>query len=123
MVKLIDLILRETKLFKSCKLYSEICQAVICLKYGSNIAECPHLNVADVNGPLSPNLSCTSPAQFINSQAALNGNNKITIASTPPDPNILKWFSSDVLKNHMPTMPPLPTQGQKVLTLDDLEGT
>ncbi|XP_071093743.1 eukaryotic translation initiation factor 4E transporter-like isoform X2 [Haliotis cracherodii] len=76
-----------------------------------------------VNGPLSPNLSCTSPAQFINSQAALNGNNNITKTSTASDPNILKWFSSDVLKNHMPTMPPLPTQGQKVLTLDDLEGT
>ncbi|XP_052798817.1 uncharacterized protein LOC128230525 isoform X2 [Mya arenaria] len=37
-----------------------------------------------------------------------------------PD-NLMKWFGSDVLKTSLTTMPPLPVQGQRVLTLDEIE--
>ena len=62
----------------------------------------------DINGPLSPIMQ--SPPV-----TSISGNKG-------SDPHILKWFSPEVLKNQLPTMPPLPVQGQKVLTLDELEG-
>jgi hypothetical protein len=37
------------------------------------------------------------------------------------DTNLAKWFSNDVFKQQMPVMPPLPAQGQKVLTVDEIE--
>ncbi|XP_061162294.1 eukaryotic translation initiation factor 4E transporter-like isoform X2 [Saccostrea echinata] len=50
-----------------------------------------------LNGPISPN------------------NNKGN------EPNLLKWFGTDVLKTPLPHMPPLPTQGQRVMTVDEIE--
>uniref|UniRef100_A0A2C9KJI6 Eukaryotic translation initiation factor 4E transporter n=1 Tax=Biomphalaria glabrata TaxID=6526 RepID=A0A2C9KJI6_BIOGL len=34
---------------------------------------------------------------------------------------IQRWFSSDILKTQLPSMPPLPTQGSHVMTVDELE--
>ncbi|KAH9489343.1 hypothetical protein Btru_051681 [Bulinus truncatus] len=34
---------------------------------------------------------------------------------------IQRWFSSDILKTQLPSMPPLPTQGSQVMTVDELE--
>ena len=39
----------------------------------------------------------------------------------PADTNLTKWFGSDVLKQQLPNMPPLPSQGQRVLTVDEIE--
>lgn len=50
-----------------------------------------------LNGPISPN----------NSKAN--------------EPNLLKWFGTDVLKTPLPHMPPIPTQGQRVMTVDEIE--
>ncbi|CAH1801592.1 unnamed protein product, partial [Owenia fusiformis] len=45
--------------------------------------------------------------------------------STSPLPfannNFSKWFGNDVLKQQLPTMPPLPAAGKKVMTLDEIE--
>ena len=39
------------------------------------------------------------------------------------DPNLglAKWFSPELLKQQVANMPPLPMQGQKVLTVDEIE--
>jgi hypothetical protein len=37
------------------------------------------------------------------------------------DTNLTKWFGSDMLKQQLPNMPPLPSQGQRVLTVDEIE--
>ncbi|XP_052245299.1 eukaryotic translation initiation factor 4E transporter-like isoform X2 [Dreissena polymorpha] len=58
------------------------------------------------NGPVSP-------GQLVSSMA--------TPASKPESANLMKWFGSDVLKTSLSTMPPLPVQGQRVLTLDEIE--
>ncbi|XP_048729032.2 eukaryotic translation initiation factor 4E transporter-like isoform X3 [Ostrea edulis] len=50
-----------------------------------------------LNGPISPNSNKSN------------------------DPNLLKWFGTDVLKTPLPHMPPLPTQGQRVMTVDEIE--
>ena len=34
---------------------------------------------------------------------------------------IQRWFSPDILKTQLPRMPPLPTHGNKVMTVDELE--
>ncbi len=39
----------------------------------------------------------------------------------PDGNNLSKWFGNDLFKQQLPTMPPLPTQGQKVLTVDEIE--
>ena len=66
--------------------------------------------VCSTDGPISPG--------NMQSPMISNGNNNILKQETP---NLTKWFSSDMLKNQLPTMPPLNIQGQKVLTLDELE--
>lgn len=53
-----------------------------------------------LGGPLSPGL--------------YNGNNNLT-----KEPNLLKWFGNDVLKGQVP--PPLPQQGTRVMTVDEIE--
>lgn len=50
-----------------------------------------------LNGPISPNSG--------------KGN----------EPNLMKWFGTDVLKTSLPHMPPIPTQGQRVMTVDEIE--
>ena len=63
-----------------------------------------------LNGPQSPGVGNVSPQM-----AAL-------IGSRPGgDANLTKWFGSDVFKQQLPNMPPLPTQGQRVLTVDEIE--
>lgn len=52
---------------------------------------------AVLNGPISPNSG--------------KGN----------EPNLMKWFGTDVLKTSLPHMPPIPTQGQRVMTVDEIE--
>jgi hypothetical protein len=39
----------------------------------------------------------------------------------PGEPNLLKWFGNDVLKGQIPNMPPLPQQGTRVMTVDEIE--
>lgn len=34
---------------------------------------------------------------------------------------IFKWFGPEVLKTQLPSMPPLPTHGTKVMTVDEIE--
>ena len=47
---------------------------------------------------------------------ALNGNNNFK-----QDANLMKWFGTDMLKTQLPNMPPLPAQGQRVMTVDEIE--
>lgn len=39
----------------------------------------------------------------------------------PSEGEILKWFGPEVLKTQLPSMPPLPTHGTKVMTVDEIE--
>jgi hypothetical protein len=55
------------------------------------------------NGPLSPNP------------------NYPKAVSPNPGADLSKWFQMDMLKQHLPAMPPIPGQGQNVLTVDELE--
>ena len=48
--------------------------------------------------------------------AAFNGNNNFK-----QDANLMKWFGTDMLKTQLPNMPPLPAQGQRVMTVDEIE--
>lgn len=57
-----------------------------------------------MGGPVSPGL--------------YNGNNNLT---KPGEPNLFKWFGNDVLKGQIPNMPPLPQQGTRVMTVDEIE--
>ena len=57
-----------------------------------------------IGGPISPGI--------------YNGNNNMT---KPGEPNLLKWFGNDVLKGQIPNMPPLPQQGTRVMTVDEIE--
>jgi hypothetical protein len=43
------------------------------------------------------------------------------VTSAGSDGEIFKWFGSDVLKTQLPSMPPLPTHGTKVMTVDEIE--
>lgn len=56
-----------------------------------------------------------SPGHMAVSMATVSAGNK------PDSVNLMKWFGTDVLKTSLPTMPPLPVQGQRVLTLDEIE--
>ncbi|XP_064618979.1 eukaryotic translation initiation factor 4E transporter-like isoform X2 [Lineus longissimus] len=42
-------------------------------------------------------------------------------ASPNPGADLSKWFQMDMLKQHLPAMPPIPGQGPNVLTVDELE--
>jgi len=66
-----------------------------------------------MNGPLSPG-GLNRPVSP-NPMAALFG------ARGATGNNLAKWFGNDVLRQQMPNMPPLPTQGQKVMTVDEIE--
>ncbi|XP_076108608.1 uncharacterized protein LOC143076653 isoform X1 [Mytilus galloprovincialis] len=57
-----------------------------------------------MGGPVSPGL--------------YNGNNNLTKTG---EPNLFKWFGNDVLKGQIPNMPPLPQQGTRVMTVDEIE--
>ncbi len=35
--------------------------------------------------------------------------------------NLSKWFGNELFKQQLPNMPPLPAQGQKVMTVDEIE--
>lgn len=65
--------------------------------------------VAAVNGPLA-----SLGSSVVTSTAPLNNRH-------PSDGEILKWFSPEVLKTQLPSMPPLPTHGTKVMTVDEIE--
>lgn len=60
------------------------------------------------DGPLSPGHVPVSMVTVSNS-------------NKPDSVNLMKWFGTDMLKTSLPTMPPLPVQGQRVLTLDEIE--
>ncbi|PVD31744.1 hypothetical protein C0Q70_07162 [Pomacea canaliculata] len=62
-----------------------------------------------VNGPLA-----SLGSSVVTSTAPLNNRH-------PSDGEILKWFSPEVLKTQLPSMPPLPTHGTKVMTVDEIE--
>ncbi|XP_076472828.1 uncharacterized protein LOC143302173 isoform X2 [Babylonia areolata] len=72
-----------------------------------------------------------SPAHSIFSQAnkpVMNGPFSMGVPvsgvpnnSVPSEGEILKWFGPEVLKTQLPSMPPLPTHGTKVMTVDEIE--
>lgn len=67
-----------------------------------------------------------SPAHPIFSQASkpvMNGPFPMgaPVSSAPSDGEIFKWFRPEVLKTQLPSMPPLPTHGNKVMTVDEIE--
>ena len=62
------------------------------------------------SGPLSPG---SRPISSPNMSALLSGHGGV-------DSNLAKWFGADLLKQQVP-MPPIPIQGQKVLTVDEIE--
>lgn len=66
-----------------------------------------------LTGPISPGL-----VQHSGLSANLNA---LLGAQGTIDNNLAKWFSSDVLKQQNSPMPPLPGQGQKVMTVDEIE--
>ncbi|KAK3609766.1 hypothetical protein CHS0354_022625 [Potamilus streckersoni] len=72
---------------------------------------------SSINGPVSPSALTqpvvTSAASFI------SGNNNLVGGGEQA--NLLKWFGSDVLKTQLPNLPPLPHQGQRVMTVDEIE--
>ena len=65
-----------------------------------------------MNGPLSPGgyNRAASP------MTAMLGNRGPAL-----DNNLAKFFGADIFKQQMPNMPPLPAQGQRVLTVDEIE--
>lgn len=67
----------------------------------------PHSVSQHKNGPISPGV----PVSMVS----------VSNSSKPDNINLMKWFNTDVLKTQLPTMPPLPVQGQRVLTLDEIE--
>ncbi|KAK3781688.1 hypothetical protein RRG08_043596 [Elysia crispata] len=69
----------------------------------------PHSH-ANINGPMSIGPGVNGGAQ----QQPQPG--KVDLGS-----GIQRWFSPDILKTQLPSMPPLPTQGNKVMTVDELE--
>ncbi|XP_060067294.1 eukaryotic translation initiation factor 4E transporter-like isoform X2 [Ylistrum balloti] len=66
-----------------------------------------------INGPVSPGI----PIHTSIPTSLLNGNNNIT----KQDPNLAKWFGTDVLKQQMTSLPPLPGSGQRMMTLEEIE--
>lgn len=67
-----------------------------------------------INGPVSPGI----PIHTSIPSSLLNGNNNIT----KQDPNLAKWFGTDVLnKQQMTSLPPLPASGQRMMTLEEIE--
>lgn len=43
------------------------------------------------------------------------------VSSASNGGEIFKWFRPEVLKTQLPSMPPLPTHGTKVMTVDEIE--
>ncbi len=67
-----------------------------------------------MNGPLSPG--------GLNRQGAVSPNLAAMFGNRPGiDNNLAKWFGTDILKQQLPNMPPLPIQGQRVMTVDEIE--
>ncbi|XP_021371115.1 nuclear receptor coactivator 6-like isoform X2 [Mizuhopecten yessoensis] len=66
-----------------------------------------------INGPVSPGI----PIHTSIPTSLLNGNNNIN----KQDPNLAKWFGTDVLKQQMTSLPPLPGTGQRMMTLEEIE--
>ncbi|KAK7087352.1 eukaryotic translation initiation factor 4E transporter-like isoform X2 [Littorina saxatilis] len=58
-----------------------------------------------MNGPYS-----------VGAPVSVAGNNCV-----PSEGEIFKWFGPEVLKTQLPSMPPLPTHGTKVMTVDEIE--
>ena len=67
---------------------------------------------------LSLSVSDMTSAGFapVSMVTAVNGNNNFK-----QDANLMKWFGTDMLKTQLPNMPPLPAQGQRVMTVDEIE--
>ncbi|KAL3856403.1 hypothetical protein ACJMK2_011168 [Sinanodonta woodiana] len=72
---------------------------------------------SSINGPVSP--SALSQPVVTSAASFINGNNNLVGAGEQA--NLLKWFGSDVLKSQLPNLPPLPHQGQRVMTVDEIE--
>ena len=66
-----------------------------------------------MNGPLSPG----------GYQRSASPNLSAMLGPRRPafDNNLAKFFGADIFKQQMPNMPPLPAQGQRVLTVDEIE--
>lgn len=59
-----------------------------------------------MNGPISPGFHCPT--------SGMNGNFQA-------NSNLMKWFGGDMLKTPLPSMPPVASPGQKVMTVDEIE--
>ena len=55
------------------------------------------------------------------SHPAMNATNLNALFGSGVENNLAKWFNSDLLKQQGPVMPPLPSQGQRVMTVDEIE--
>lgn len=95
---------------------------------GSSAHMSPRIQAA---GPLSPAaLSATiqrvaSPHSSMKMNGALAMSSAVNGGSGPKvdlNSGIQRWFSPDILKTQLPSMPPLPTKGNQVMTVDELEG-
>lgn len=64
------------------------------------------IHLPGMNGPISPGFQCPT--------SVMNGNFQ-------GNSNLMKWFGGDMLKTPLPSMPPVASPGQKVMTVDEIE--
>ena len=106
-MKQIDVVKDKNKVFQFFEDYNFSNFKILCIVMKGQCSKLMFIcTISD--GPLSPGHMSVS-------MATMSTGNK------PESVNLMKWFGTDVLKNSLPTMPPLPVQGQRVLTLDEIE--
>ncbi|BFZ04655.1 hypothetical protein BsWGS_07696 [Bradybaena similaris] len=85
---------------------------------------------SQASGPLSPAALSATIQRVASPHGAMKMNGPLTTNTTngtggpkvDVNSGIQRWFSPDILKNQLPSMPPLPAKGNQVMTVDELEG-